>query len=137
MCICGERCAFFVLWGWGHGKVGVVKCINKLDDLYQICCCSDMSIPPRWLGCPRKGKLIGGKLENSGRFIPFKTPLSSRYDEDVPEGNKFDIAMLMSYVESMQLRMGLVVDLTKTDRFYDKRSLTEVGIGHYKLKCEG
>ena len=43
----------------------------------------------------------------------------------------------MSYVEDMQLRMGLVVDLTKTDRYYDKRALTEVGIGHYKLKCEG
>ena len=41
--------------------VGVVKRNN--DDLYQICCCRDMSIPPRWLGCPRKGKFIGGKLE--------------------------------------------------------------------------
>ena len=51
--------------------------------------------------------------------------------------NKFDIPMLLSYVETMELRMGLVVDLTKTDRFYDKRDLTEVGIGHYKLKCEG
>jgi len=45
--------------------------------------------------------------------------------------------MLLSSVECMQMRMGLVVDLTKTDRFYDKRMLTEIGIGHYKLKCEG
>ncbi len=74
---------------------------------------------------------------NLGRFLPFKTPLSSRYDEDVPEANKFDISMLLSSVEGLQLRMGLVVDLTKTDRFYDKRALTEIGIGHYKLKCEG
>lgn len=69
--------------------------------------------------------------------MPFKAPLSSRYDQDIPEGNKFDIPMLLNYVEAMQLRVGLVVDLTKTDRFYDKRSLTELGIGHYKLKCEG
>lgn len=72
-----------------------------------------------------------------GKFLPFKAPLSSRYDQDIPEGNKFDIPMLLNYVEAMQLRVGLVVDLTKTDRFYDKRSLTELGIGHYKLKCEG
>ena len=70
-------------------------------------------------------------------FLPFKVPLSSRYDCDIPDSNKFDISMLLSYVEAMQLRMGLVIDLTKTDRFYDKRVLTEVGIGHYKLKCEG
>lgn len=71
------------------------------------------------------------------KFLPFKTPLSSRYDCDIPEGNKFDIPMLLSYMEAMQLQMGLVIDLTKTDRFYDKRSLTEKGIGHYKLRCEG
>ena len=71
-----------------------------------------------------------------GKFLPFKTPLSSRYS-DIPEGNKFDISMLLSYMEAMRLQMGLVIDLTKTDRFYDKRSLTERGIGHYKLRCEG
>ena len=73
----------------------------------------------------------------AGKFFPFKAPLSSRYDQDIPEGNRFDIPMLLGYVEAMQLRMGLVIDLTKTDRFYDKRSLTELGIGHFKLKCEG
>lgn len=70
-----------------------------------------------------------------GKFIPFKAPLSSRYDQYIPEGDKFDIPMLLSYVEAMGLKMGLVVDLTKTDRFYDKRNLAS--IGHYKLKCEG
>lgn len=106
-----------------------------------------MSVPPRWLDCPRKGKVIGGEFKLlcakknvvvlSGKFLPFKTPLSSRYDKEIPEGNKFDIVMLLSYVEAMQLHMGLVIDLTKTDRFYDKRTLTEKGIGHYKLMCEG
>ena len=76
-------------------------------------------------------------IKFAGKFLPFKSPLSSRYDKDIPEGNKFDIPMLLQYAEAMQLQMGLVIDLTKTDRFYDKRSLTERGIGHYKLKCEG
>ena len=73
-----------------------------------------------------------------GKFLPFKTPLSSQYDAEVPEENRFGVPMLIMYMEAMQLRMGLVVDLTKTDRYYDKRELTnERNIGHYKLQCEG
>ena len=45
--------------------------------------------------------------------------------------------MLVSYVESMGRRMGLVVDLTKTDRYYDKRELMDRNIGHHKIVCEG
>lgn len=46
--------------------------------------------------------------------------------------------MLVMYVEAMQLRMGLVIDLTKTGRYYDKRELVDHrNIGHYKLQCEG
>ena len=33
--------------------------------------------------------------------------------------------------------MGLVVDLTKTDRYYDKRELIHNSIGHHKIICEG
>ena len=73
----------------------------------------------------------------SGKFIPFKTPLSSRYDGEIPEENRFGIDMIVSYVASQGLRMGLVVDLTKTDRFYDKRNLADYNIGHHKLQCEG
>ena len=45
--------------------------------------------------------------------------------------------MLVSYIESMGRRMGLVVDLTKTDRYYDKRELMDRNIGHHKIVCEG
>ena len=74
----------------------------------------------------------------SGKFLPFKTPLSSQYDGEVPEEDRFGVPMLVMYVEAMQLRMGLVIDLTKTGRYYDKRELVDQrNIGHYKLKCEG
>lgn len=110
--------------------------------------CMKMSVPPRWINCPRKGQIIAGEWFQSfigtfqwrsvpGKFLPFKTPLSSRYDAEVPEDKRFDVAMLVSYVESLQLRLGLVVDLTKTDRFYDKRSLAQFSICHHKLQCEG
>lgn len=74
---------------------------------------------------------------SSGKFFPFKTPLSSRYAADIPEGNRFDIEMLVGYVGAMVQRMGLVVDLTKTDRFYDKETLFQHNIAHHKLQCEG
>ncbi len=45
--------------------------------------------------------------------------------------------MLVLYTKALGLRMGLVVDLTKTNRYYDKRELTNESIGHYKLQCEG
>lgn len=45
--------------------------------------------------------------------------------------------MLVGYVQSLGMKLGMVVDLTKTDRFYDKRELQQRNIGHYKLKCEG
>lgn len=38
-----------------------------------------MNVPPRWLHCPRRGNLVAGK------FLPFKTPLSAKYNRDVPE----------------------------------------------------
>ena len=58
-----RRGRYVVAWNVHvHVVKGRCACF-VLDDLYQICCCRDMSIPPRWLGCPRKGKLIGGKLE--------------------------------------------------------------------------
>ena len=73
----------------------------------------------------------------SGKFLPFKTPLSSRYDPDLPEDARFNIDMIVNWVEGRQLRMGLVVDLTKTDRFYDKQTLLDRSIGYHKLQCEG
>lgn len=72
-----------------------------------------------------------------GKFLPFKTPLGSRYDQLVPEDRRFNVEMLVAYMEALERRMGMVIDLTKTDRFYDKQELADRHIGHYKLKCEG
>ena len=50
----------------------------------------------------------------AGRFLAFKTPLSSEYDRELKEEHRFHVSMLISYVEAAQQRMGLVVDLTVT-----------------------
>ena len=120
-------------------------------------------VPPRWLECPRKGKVLAGKMEKGrglclysivlGKFLPFKTPLSGNFI-DMREDCQFSPNMLLEVVSGRGLNMGLVIDLTKTDRlfylltiiiilsiinfrFYDKAELVSKGVGHYKLKCEG
>lgn len=92
---------------------------------------SGPKLPPRWLRCPRKGQLIACK------FLPFKTPLDDRYDLQIPEGDRFDVKMLIEFMEARQLKMGLVVDLTKTSRFYDKAQLLQHGLRYIKLQCAG
>ena len=76
-------------------------------------------------------------LSFQDKFIAFKTPLSAEYDRSLEEQYRFYPSMLLSYVQSAGRRMGLIIDLTKTDRYYDKRELMEHSIGHHKIVCEG
>lgn len=89
-------------------------------------------IPPRWLHCPRKAiKLIRNK------FLAFKTPLSSKFDSQVPEECRFTIDMMMASLKSQKIKLGLWIDLTNTSRFYDKNSLEAYGCKYLKLQCKG
>ena len=55
-------------------------------------------IPPRWLNCPRKSlALIGGK------FLAFKTPLDSKYDDQVPAQNRFPSKMLFDSMRAYKV----------------------------------
>ena len=35
------------------------------------------------------------------------------------------------------MKLGLIIDLTNTNRFYDKAEVENRGIGHVKLRCQG
>lgn len=91
----------------------------------------DMSIPPRWLHCPRKGAMIIGK------FLPFKTPLDSRYDDQVPEANRFTVDMLLNSLKMKRMKLGLVINLCNTDRFYDSNQFEEQDCKFVTLRCKG
>ena len=55
-------------------------------------------IPPRWLNCPRKSlALIGGK------FLAFKTPLDSKYDDQVPAQYRFPSQMLFDSMRAYKV----------------------------------
>ncbi|KAG7207439.1 hypothetical protein KM043_009082 [Ampulex compressa] len=89
-------------------------------------------VPPRWLHCPRKAvKLIQNK------FLAFKTPLSSAFDDQVPEECRFSVDMLLSSLKSQKVKLGLWIDLTNTTRFYDKKAIEMHGCRYLKLQCRG
>ena len=77
-------------------------------------------------------------LPFSDKFLPFKTPLDARYDSKVKEVvERFGVKTLMEMVVAQGLKVGMVVDLTNTDRYYKKEELEILGVSHRKLKCIG
>lgn len=98
-----------------------------------------------------------------GKFLPMKTMLGPRYDDQVAEENRFHPSMLSNYLKSLkvrkllktkaltlrrkpiaslslsfpQVKMGLLVDLTNTTRFYDRNDIEKEGIKYLKLQCKG
>ncbi|KAJ9574878.1 hypothetical protein L9F63_007941, partial [Diploptera punctata] len=89
-------------------------------------------IPARWLHCPRKS---AGLVVN--KFLAFKTPLSSQYDDQVPEECRFEPGMVFASMKSYRIKLGLWIDLTNTSRFYNKKDIEAQGCKYVKLKCRG
>jgi len=87
-----------------------------------------MRVPDRWLKCPRRGDLIAGK------FVPFKTPLDSKYNQDVEEGDRFHVEMLVS---NKFLNIGMIIDLTKSYCYYNERNVADLSCHYKKIECDG
>lgn len=66
-------------------------------------------------------------------FLPFKVPLDSSYDSIVPEENRFPPELLINSTKNL----GMVIDLTKTSRYYSPQEFERKGIKYVKLPCEG
>ncbi|KAG9347413.1 hypothetical protein JZ751_004980 [Albula glossodonta] len=92
---------------------------------------SHTGAPPRWRNCPRRGQPVAGK------FLPMKTMLGPKYDDSVPEECRFHPSMLSNYLKSLKVKMGLLIDLTNTTRFYDRNEIEKEGIKYVKLQCKG
>ncbi|XP_018568622.1 mRNA-capping enzyme [Anoplophora glabripennis] len=89
-------------------------------------------VPDRWMHCPRKSdNLVIDK------FLAFKTPLSSNFDEQVPPECRFPPKMLFNYCKSKKIKLGLWIDLTNTKRFYDKEEIEDYECKYVKLQCRG
>lgn len=89
-------------------------------------------IPNRWLHCPHKSlNFIAEK------FLAFKTPLSNRFDRAMSPDFYFQPDMIFKFVKSNKIRLGLWIDLTNTNRFYDRREVEDSNCRYVKLQCRG
>ncbi|XVF78903.1 hypothetical protein PTKIN_Ptkin14bG0175200 [Pterospermum kingtungense] len=82
-------------------------------------------IPPGWLDCPAFGQEIGC-------IIPSKVPLGESYC--IPPGKRYSFKLV---IHRLGRKLGLVIDLTNTSRYYPTNDLKKEGIKHVKIQCRG
>ncbi|KAF5841082.1 protein-tyrosine phosphatase-like protein [Dunaliella salina] len=116
----------------------------------------ELKLPPGWEECPPYGNPVEINKDDGKYFkvIPSKVPLSRSYDRLLKNAalNHYTINDAISSVEQQfQGRVSLVIDLTKSNRYYDfnrevapLRTLagnggyyTEDTIIHCKIPCQG
>ncbi|XWS55565.1 hypothetical protein CRYUN_Cryun09bG0011100 [Craigia yunnanensis] len=92
---------------------------------------SDKSkIPAGWLDCPSVGQEIGC-------IIPSKVPLGESYNDCVPCGKRYSFKQVIDQQRDLGRKLGLVIDLTNTSRYYQTTDLKKEGIKHVKIQCRG
>lgn len=86
--------------------------------------------PDRWLGCPPFGELI------DDTFLPMKTLLSD--DIPLPPDFKFSVDIFMKQMRDRKLNIGLVINLTFSQRYYSGDDFVdEHNIEYKQIACRG
>lgn len=91
--------------------------------------------PDRWFDYTNVGEVITGT-----RIITFKVPLKEAFFSNknkVPETSRFTPTTLLETMQSKGLNLGLVIDLTYTDRYYSPEEFTRQGILYKKIFVPG
>ncbi|XP_058468211.1 mRNA-capping enzyme [Malaya genurostris] len=89
-------------------------------------------IPNRWLNCPRKSETL-----IADKFLAFKTPLKEEFESQMPVECCFTPDMLFQVMKTYKVKIGLWIDLTNTNRFYDRKEIEDNGCKYVKLQCRG
>ncbi|GMP51038.1 hypothetical protein CsSME_00017424 [Camellia sinensis var. sinensis] len=88
------------------------------------------NLPPGWLDCPSVGQEIGC-------IIPSKVPLGESFNAYVPAGKRYSFKQVIHQQRVLGRKLGLVIDLTNTSRYYHASDLKKEGIKHVKIQCKG
>ncbi|KAM9340644.1 RNA/RNP complex-1-interacting phosphatase-like [Symphorus nematophorus] len=88
-------------------------------------------VPDRWLDYSPVGQRVPGT-----RFVAFKVPLKPSLNCRVPDSDSFSIWDLLDHLQSQDLDLGLIIDLTFTDRYYDLRDVPE-SVSYIKIQTKG
>ncbi|KAG9484793.1 uncharacterized protein [Eleutherodactylus coqui] len=89
------------------------------------------SIPDRWRSLTAVGQRVPGS-----RFIAFKVPLKGVTNQRVTQNQKFTPKDLISAIRSQNEELGLIVDLTNTERYYTTKDLPK-SVQYVKLHTAG
>ncbi|CAF0751365.1 unnamed protein product [Adineta ricciae] len=101
--------------------------VDPLTPLYD-----PEGIPAKWIDCPRKSAVI------AETFLAFKTPLDDRYKNDIQKGKYWTCKMLIQNANDKNKKLGLVIDLTNTNRYYNSEvEFKPHDIQYKKIRCQG
>ncbi|OCT69967.1 uncharacterized protein dusp11.2.S [Xenopus laevis] len=89
------------------------------------------SIPGRWKSLTAIGQRIPGS-----RFIAFKVPLKWQANQRVAPNQKFTPKDLLSEIRARNEDLGLIIDLTYTERYYTEKDLPR-SVQYIKLCTAG
>lgn len=88
-------------------------------------------VPDGWEACASMGQCMYG-------LVPCKVPLGARWMREVDETTRFTPADAVEMAhETCGRRVGMVVDLTFSTKYYDPVEWTRLGVRHVKIKCRG
>ncbi|KAK2584094.1 hypothetical protein KPH14_006537 [Odynerus spinipes] len=86
------------------------------------------SVPDRWLKYKAYGKVIKGT-----KILPFKVPLKEGVANNLTPEQRFTATILLQAFP----RLKCIVDLTNTERYYDKKEFTDAGVKYEKIMIPG
>ncbi|MBA0572294.1 hypothetical protein Golob_002647, partial [Gossypium lobatum] len=72
-----------------------------------------------------------------GCIIPSKVPLGESYNDCIPPGKRYSFKQVIHQQRVLGRKLGLVIDLTNTSRYYQTTDLKKEGIKHVKIQCRG
>ncbi|XP_073149927.1 uncharacterized protein [Henckelia pumila] len=87
-------------------------------------------LPPGWLDCPAVGQEICG-------LIPSKVPLGESFNDHIYPGKRYSYRQVIHQQRVLGRKLGLVIDLTNSSRYYNLNDWKKEGIKHVKIACKG
>ncbi|GAQ88422.1 mRNA capping enzyme family protein [Klebsormidium nitens] len=87
-------------------------------------------IPEGWLQCPPYGEPVDG-------LIPCKVPLGERFDHLLELHQRLTPKLLTERLRRAGTPIGLVIDLTNTNRYYKEKEFTSQNVKYIKIGLRG
>ncbi|VDK47251.1 unnamed protein product [Anisakis simplex] len=89
-------------------------------------------VPKQWTHYEPIGEIIPNT-----RFVVFKTPINDVLASKIPKEKRFNVSNLLRIMAERGLTLGLVIDLTDTDRYYDHADIEGMCIDYEKINSPG